>query len=385
MSEKNRPKPVVLIILDGWGIAPPSQGNAVTLAHTPCFDSLAKKYTCLTIQASGENVGLPWGVMGNSEVGHTNIGAGKVIFQSLPRINHAINDGSFFKNKVILDAIAHTQKYSSQLHLMGIISRGDVHGSLDHLFALLDLIKQQDKNKQVFIHGFLDGRDMSKDSGIDFVKEIIHRTKKIKLGQIATLSGRFYAMDRDNHWERIVKVYQTMVKGEATSSFDNPIKAVQKSYQQKIFDEEFLPVVITKHNQPVGKVSDNDAIIFFNYRADRARELTKAFVSPDFDKFNRQQLTNLYFATMTQYEADLPVKIIFSKEGIVQPLGKIISDVGLRQLHIAETQKYAHVTYFFNGGQEKPFPREDDVLIPSPRVASFAKAPKMSAPLVSQR
>ncbi len=376
MSE--RPKPVVLIILDGWGVAPPSKTNAIAMAKTPFYDSLVKNYPAMTLQASGEAVGLSWGEIGNSEVGHLNIGSGKLIYQNLPRINKSITDGHFFKNEKFLSAIEQAKKNKGDLHLMGLCSSGGVHSSLDHLYALLELC-QQVKFKKVFIHAILDGRDMPYNSGIEFVRKIQAKIEEIGVGQIATISGRFYAMDRDNHWERTEVAYRAIAQGQAEKTFTDPIQAVEASYAAKVFDEEFVPVVIVKGQKPLTSVKAGDSLVFFNFRADRARQITKAFVLPGLEKFQREYIHNLYYVTMTEYEKDIPVEVAFPPEVINQPLAKVISDVRLKQLHIAETEKYAHVTFFFNGGREEVFEGEDRLLVPSPRVASYADKPEMSA------
>lgn len=372
------------MILDGWGVAPPSRSNAVTLAKTPTLTNLIKTYPAMTLQASGEAVGLSWGEIGNSEVGHLNLGSGKLLYQNLPRINKSISDGSFFENEKFLSAIEHAKKHKSKLHLMGLISSGGVHSHIDHMFALLELCARE-KFRDVYIHGFLDGRDMPYNSGADFVDKIQEKIKTVGVGEIATLSGRFYVMDRDNHWERVVLAYNAMVKGESKESFSNPIEAVKASYDKKIYDEEFVPAVIIKSGKPVAVIENGDAAIFFNFRSDRARELTKALTLPGFDKFEREYFKDLFFVTMTEYENDLPVEVAFAPELIDEPLAKIISDAGLTQLHIAETEKYAHVTFFFNGGMEKEFKGEDRILVPSPRVPSYADKPEMSAKEVSKK
>ncbi len=372
-------QPVILIILDGWGVAPPSQGNAVTLAKTPIFDKLTTLYPTMTLQACGEAVGLNWGESGNSEVGHLSMGSGKIIWQTLPRINQALIEGNFYNNQSFLKAIAHVKENKSTLHLMGLVSNGAVHSSNDHLYALLEIAARQGV-KDVAIHAFLDGRDTPRDSGKGFVNELIIRTKDIKAGRIATLSGRFWAMDRDNHWERIEQTYLAMTKGLAEQEFEDPCAAIDSSYKNGVYDEEFKPIVIIdEKGKPSAKVRDNDAIIFFNFRSDRARELTKVFVLDNFTGFKREKIKNLFFVTMTEYEKDLPVEIAFPPEKISNPLAKIISDYGLKQMHIAETEKYAHVTFFFNGGREKPFPGEDRILIPSLRISSYDQKPEMSA------
>ncbi|MFA5076087.1 MAG: 2,3-bisphosphoglycerate-independent phosphoglycerate mutase [Patescibacteria group bacterium] len=379
-----RPKPIVLAILDGWGVAPASEGNAVTQAKTPVINKLITTYPAMTLHASSEEVGLQFGEMGNSEVGHLNLGVGKVVYQNLPRISRNITEGSFFKNPILLKAIEHAKKNKSKLHLVGLTSSGGVHSHIEHLYALLDLAKQE-KIDQVYIHAFLDGRDTIYNVGIDYIKELQKRLKKNKVGQIATLSGRFYSMDRDNHWERIEQVYKAMSLGESVEKFDDPVEAIEKSYQKKVYDEEFVPVVITHKDQPVGKIEDNDAVIFFNFRADRGRELTKAYVLPDFDKFPRIYLPNLFFATMMEYEKDLPVEVAYPPENVETPLARVIAEAGLKQLHIAETEKYVHVTFFFNGLKDIKYPGEDQVVIPSPRVSSYAQKPEMSAQEVANQ
>jgi 2,3-bisphosphoglycerate-independent phosphoglycerate mutase len=378
-------KPVVLIILDGWGAAPPSRSNAITMAKTPAMTSLVKTYPAMTLQASGEAVGLSWGEIGNSEVGHLNLGSGKLVYQNLRRINKNISDGLFFENEKFLAAISHAKKNKSDLHLLGLISTGGVHSHLEHLFALLELCERE-KFKDVYIHGFLDGRDMPYNSGIDFVEKIKAKCEELQVGKIATLSGRFYAMDRDNHWERVVLAYNALVKGEAKEKFSDPTEAIRASYDSKIYDEEFLPTIITGDDSgPLATIKDKDAVIFFNFRSDRGRELTKAFVLPGFDKFEREYFKNLFFVTMTEYEKDLPVEVAFPPETIDEPLARVISAAGLKQLHIAETEKYAHVTFFFNGGIEKEFPGEERILVPSPRVASYADKPEMSAKEIAKK
>ncbi len=387
MSEKENNKqfikPIVLIILDGWGAAPASKSNAISLAKTPCFNNLVKSYPATTLQASGEAVGLSWGEFGNSEVGHLNLGSGRLLYQNLPRIKKSISDGSFFENEKFLSAIEHCKKNKSQLHLLGLLSSGGVHSHIDHLFALLELCERE-KFKNVVIHGFLDGRDMPYNSGIDFVKKTKEKCESLGVGRIATLSGRFYAMDRDNHWERIEATYRAMVDGQAPTDFDDPEDAVSASYEQKVYDEEFVPTTISENGKK-STIKDRDAVIFFNFRADRAREITKTLILPGFEKFKRNYFKNLFFVSMTEYEKDLPVEVAFPPETIEEPLAKIISEAGLKQLHIAETEKYAHVTFFFNGGKEQEYPGEDRILVPSPRVASYAEKPEMSAKEVTKK
>lgn len=373
---KTRPKPMVLIILDGFGIAPPSKGNGVTLAKKPVFDHLVLTYPTLTLQASGEAVGLSWGEMGNSEVGHLNLGSGKIIYQTLPKINKTIEDGSFLKNKTFLEAAQQVKKNKSKLHLIGLVSNGGVHSHQDHLYALLDFCKSEGLT-DVYIHAFLDGRDTKKDGGLDFIKQLQKKIEEVGVGKIASLSGRFYAMDRDNHWERIQQSFQAIAEGKSKAKFADPLQAIQQSYQNNIFDEEFVPVVISVGKE-IAKVEDKDAVIFFNFRADRARQMTIAFVLPGFDKFKRQYLKDLTFVTLTEYEKDLPVQVAFPPELIEKPIAKILADNNLKQLHAAETEKYAHVTFFFNGGKEDAFVGEERVLVPSPPVPSYDQKPEMS-------
>lgn len=377
-------RPVVLMILDGWGIAPPSRNNAITIAKLPTIDKLISSYPTVTLQASGESVGLPWGEMGNSEVGHLNLGAGKIVYQDLPRITNAILNGTFFTNRYFVNALDYinNSKGKFSLHLLGLVSSGGVHSYMEHLFALLELAKRKEA-QEIYIHIILDGRDTPYNSGINFLNKLIRKMEELKIGKIASLSGRYYAMDRDNHWERIEKAYNAMignVKGDEIK-FNDPIKALEASYDKKIYDEEFEPMALyDKKGKLIGKIKDGDVVIFFNYRSDRARELTKAFVLPSFEKFPRQDyFANLNFICMTEYEKNLPVDVAFPQENINYPLSRIISDKGLKQMHIAETEKYAHVTYFFNGGREEAFEGEDRFLIPSPRIDSYAKKPEMSA------
>lgn len=381
--------PLVLIILDGWGVAPPSKGNGITLAHTPNFDQLIQNYPHCLLHASGEAVGLPWGEMGGSEVGHLNLGAGRIIYQDLPKINRAITDKSFFKNKAFLEAIAHAEKNNSFLHLIGLLSSGGVHSLHEHLYSLLELCKKE-KFTRVFIHVFTDGRDTPPKSGLRYIEALEEKIKDLKIGKISTISGRYYSMDRDNHWQRIKKAYQLLVQGKGLIGKSSQ-EAVKNSYQKEIFDEFIEPIIILdKPEQALAAHQDqliksNDSVIFFNFRADRARELTKAFVLKDFKEFDREYLNNLFFVCMTEYEKGLPVEIAFSSEKIDYPLGKIISENNQSQLHIAETEKYVHVTYFFNGEREKPFPQEEDILIPSPSVATFDLKPEMSAFQIAER
>ncbi|MCX6739705.1 MAG: 2,3-bisphosphoglycerate-independent phosphoglycerate mutase, partial [Candidatus Parcubacteria bacterium] len=374
-------KPVILLILDGWGVAPESPGNAIFRAKIPNYKKYITTYPALTLTASGEAVGLMWGEIGNSEVGHTNLGAGFIFYQNCPRITKTIDDGSFYKNEAFLKAMEHVKKNKSKLHLMGLLSSGGIHSHTEHLYALLKLAKKE-KVKQVYIHAFMDGRDTIYNSGKGFMQELLAKIEEIGVNaKVASLSGRFYAMDRDNHWERTEKAYKAMALGESDNRFSDPIKAIEASYENNIFDEEFIPTVIMENDKPVAKIEDGDSIIFFNFRSDRARQITESFVLPEFSKFDRKtNFTKLFFSSMYLYDKDLPVDAVaYYPSEIKNPLAKVISDAKLKQLHIAETEKYAHVTYFFNGGMEDPFPGEDRIVIPSPRVSSFAEKPEMSA------
>ncbi len=406
----SKSKLVVLVILDGWGIAPAGPGNAVTNAHTPNIDKYLNSYPHTQLIASGEAVGLPRGEAGNSEAGHLNLGAGRIIYQDLPRINMSIADGAFFNNKAFLTAVDHVNKNNSSLHLMGLIGAGGVHSSIEHLFALLRFCKEQKLNR-VFLHLFTDGRDSPPTSAIDFIDKVEAKTKEYQVGKIASLTGRFYAMDRDNRWERIQVCYDalTLGKGLLTNSYK---KAVNEFYQQGKTDE-FLKPVILKNSQgkATALISDNDAVIFFNYRIDRPRQLTKAFVIPSFEtltgkkrffdpyaeKYGKKQyengngerktstfkrekiIKNLLFVTMTQYEPDLPTLAAFPPMPINMSLARVLAENNLRQFHLAETEKERHVTYYFDGKREDPFPGEDRVEIPSPKVATYDLKPEMSA------
>lgn len=383
-KKKKIPKPVVLIVLDGWGVSQPYAGNAISQASTPFVDKLISDYPTMTIRTSGESVGLPWGESGNSEVGHMNLGLGRVVFQELPRINKMINDGKFARQGALIGAIRQAREKGTSLHLVGLCSDGCVHSSIEHLYALLEVAKREGV-ANVFIHAILDGRDTPPSSAETYVRNIEDRLRVLGIGRVATLCGRFYAMDRNNNWERTSLAYAAMVRGDGDKA-ESSLAAIAESYKKKIYDEEFLPTVITENGQPVGSVRAGDSIIFFNYRPDRARQLTKAFVMPDIDKFGRgEKIPDLYFATFTEYEKNLPVEVIFGTEEYKNSLGELISEAGLKQLRIAETEKYAHVTYFFNGGQETRSPGEDHVLVPSKPVASYDLAPEMSAAEISAK
>lgn len=365
--------PTTLIIMDGFGLAPAAADNAVSLANTPVLDTLFREYAHTTLSASGLDVGLPAGQMGNSEVGHTNIGGGRVVFQDLPRISRAIGDGSFFKNEAYNKAMDDCLKNDSSLHLYGLLSDGGVHSHIDHLYALLQMAKDKGLTK-VYVHCFLDGRDVSPTSGKGFVQELQDKCAQLGVGKIATVMGRYYAMDRDKRWERVQMAYDAMVYGEGHHSSD-PVAAVAESYANGVTDEFVEPVVI----DPDGTISDNDSIIFFNYRPDRAREITRAIVDPDFDGFARELFPTTYVCN-TEYDASMPnVLVAWPRIAVKNGLGEYLSSMGMTQLRIAETEKYAHVTFFFNGGVEKQYPGEDRVLVPSPKVATYDLQPEMSA------
>ena len=367
-------KPVLLCIMDGFGWVPnETYGNAVVAAKTPHLDALMAKYPMTTIEASGMAVGLPDGQMGNSEVGHTNIGAGRVVFQDLPRISRAIDDGSFFENAAYNKAMDDCLEKGSSLHLYGLLSDGGVHSHIQHLYALLQMAKNKGLTR-VYVHAFLDGRDVSPTSGKDFVSACRDKCRALGVGKIATVMGRYYAMDRDNRWERVQLAYDAMVYGEGIQNPD-PVDAVAQSYANDVTDEFMEPVVC----DPEGTISDNDSIIFFNYRPDRAREITRAIVDPGFDGFQREYFPTTYVCN-TEYDASMPnVLVAWPRIPVKNGLGEYLSSMGLTQLRIAETEKYAHVTFFFNGGVEKQYPGEDRVLVPSPKVATYDLQPEMSA------
>jgi len=369
------PTPVALIILDGFGVAPQSPSNAITSATTPYLNFLKENYPVVTLRASGEAVGLPWGEMGNSEVGHLTIGAGKILYQSLPRINRAISDGTFYSNKALENARAHVQQTGGKLHILGLFSPGGVHSHQDHGYALINWC--ENNNVPFAVHAFLDGRDMPFDSGKDFIRELVTKLKETK-GILSSISGRFYAMDRDNHWDRTLLAYGACLG--AGQKVTDPLASIMTSYANAVYDEQFFPITVCdEQGNPLSPIQDGDSIVFFNFRADRARQLTKLFVLENLPAAPHQVLHNIYMVTMTEFETGLPVEIMFPPESITMPLAKVLSDANKKQLHIAETEKYAHVTFFFNGGKEEPFPGEDRILIPSPKVTSYDVVPEMSA------
>ena len=371
---------MVLAIFDGWGVAPASQGNAITAAKTLNFSEYLKKYPAMTLHASGSEVGLLFGEIGNSEVGHLNIGAGRIYYQSCPRVNQGIADGTFFTNQAFVSAVEQVKKNRSQLHLIGMLSSGNVHSSTAHLYSLLEFCQKNGLAKEVFIHVILDGRDCQYNTGVQFVAELQKKTDELKVGKIASISGRFYAMDRDNRWPRVEKAYLAMAEGKVDRQAADPVKTIKESYANKVYDEEFVPtVIVDKSGEPAATVRPGDAAIFFNFRPDRARELTKAFVLPGFDKFTRAYIKDLYFVTMMEYEKDLPAVVAYEPMVVRNCLAEAVSREKLKQFHAAETEKYAHVTFFLNGTVEDPFPGEDRALVPSPGVANYAEAPAMSA------
>ena len=370
-------KPVVLVVLDGWGLGTNAKGNAIAEAKLPTIDKLNSFYPHTALQASGISVGLPWGEVGNSEVGHITLGAGKIIYQSMPRITMAVQNGEFFINKGFLKSIEKAKEKKSALHIMGLASKGSVHSYIGHLYALLEIMRDQ-KMDNVFLHIFTDGRDSSPTSGAEVIQEIQKKLTMYKVGKIATLSGRYFAMDRNNNWDRIKKSYDAMVSGIG-EPIDDPGTYLKQSYAKNVFDEYLEPGVVMENGRPVATIQDHDSVIFFNFREDRARQLTEAFSLPGFSKFERKQVQDLDFVTMTQYEDGLPVAVAFPPEKVKHPLGSIVSAADLYQLRIAETEKFAHVTYFFNGGAEEPYPREDRMIVPSLTTDSFAKVPEMSA------
>ena len=365
--------PTVLVIMDGFGMGTPGPGNAVALANTPVLDRLFAENAHTTLSASGLDVGLPAGQMGNSEVGHTNIGGGRVVFQDLPRISRAIETGEFFKNPAYNKAMDDCLAKGSSLHLYGLLSNGGVHSTVEHLWALLKMAKDKGLTR-VYIHAFLDGRDVSPTSGKGFVAECVEKCRELGVGKIATVMGRYYAMDRDKRWERLQMAYDAMVYGEGVQNPD-PVAAVAQSYENGVTDEFVEPVVCDSE----GTISNNDSIIFFNYRPDRAREITRAMVDPEFDGFPREFFPTTYVCN-TEYDASMPnVLVAWPRIAVKNGLGEYLSSLGLTQLRIAETEKYAHVTFFFNGGVETQYPGEDRVLVASPKVATYDLQPEMSA------
>lgn len=372
-------RPLMLMILDGWGYIPSPEGNAVLSADTPNLDRLLKEYLTCICEASGEAVGLPEGQMGNSEVGHLNIGAGRIVYQDLTRINLSIREGDFFQNPVLLKAIANAKKHDSKLHLMGLFSFGGVHSHMDHLRALVKLAKEQGLRK-VYIHAFLDGRDVPPRAALEDMKGFVKFLEETGTAEVAVVSGRYYAMDRDKRWDRTELAYDALTLGTAPYTAEDPVAAIAAAYERGENDEFVKPTVITDpEGKPKATVEDNDSVIFFNFRPDRARQLTWAFVNEDFDGFPRKTRPNVHYVCMTQYDENLSLPLAFPPEELTNVLGEVLSRAGLTQLRIAETEKYAHVTFFFNGGVERCYSGEERCLIPSPKVATYDLKPEMSA------
>lgn len=372
-----------LMILDGFGERAEAAGNAVLAAKTPNIDALKQQYPWTKIGASGMSVGLPDGQMGNSEVGHLNIGAGRIVYQELTRVTKAISDGDFFQKEEFLGAIENAKQKGTALHLMGLLSDGGVHSHIEHLLALVELAKRQGLEK-VYIHCFMDGRDVPPQSGKGYMEQLCKKLEEIGVGQVATVMGRYYAMDRDNRWERVQKAYEAMVLGQGEQN-SCPVAAMQASYDAGVTDEFVLPTVIVKDGAPVAKVSADDSIIFFNFRPDRAREITRTFIDPAFDGFARERFP-VYYVCMTQYDKTFPnVHVAYKPQVLSNTLGEYLAKCGKKQFRIAETEKYAHVTFFFNGGVEQPNEGEDRFLIPSPKVATYDLQPEMSAYEVAEK
>ena len=376
-------KITMLMILDGFGINPKEEGNAIKEANTPNIDKLMKICPTTEIYTSGLNVGLPDGQMGNSEVGHTNIGAGRIVYQELTRITKSIEDGDFFSIPELVGAIENCKKNNSKLHILGLLSDGGVHSHMRHLFAILELAKRKDF-EDVYVHCFMDGRDTPPASGESYITKLEEKMKEKGVGKIASISGRFYSMDRDKRWQRIQKSYDALVNGvgqKATSA----IAAIESSYQKEVFDEFVEPTVIVNGENPIATINEKDSVIFFNFRPDRAREITRTLVDPEFKEFETKKL-DLYYVCFTQYDETMPnVQIAFKPTKLVNTFGEYVSKNGLNQLRIAETEKYAHVTFFFNGGEEKQYKGEDRILVPSPKVETYDLKPEMSAIEVTEK
>ena len=376
-------KLTMLMILDGFGENNHKEGNAVELANTPNIDRLMKIWPTTNIHASELSVGLPEGQMGNSEVGHTNIGAGRIVYQELTKITKSIEDGDFFAIPELVEAIENCKKNNSKLHILGLVSDGGVHSHIRHLFAILELAKRKDF-ENVYVHCFTDGRDTAPTSGESYITMLEEKMKEKGVGKIATISGRFYAMDRDKRWNRVQKAYDAMVNGEGIKA-TSAINAIESSYQKEVFDEFIEPTVICNGDTPIAKIEENDSVIFFNFRPDRAREITRTLVDPEFNEFETKKM-NLNYVCFTQYDETMPnVKVAFKPKRLENTFGEYISKNSLKQLRIAETEKYAHVTFFFNGGEEKQYPGEDRILVPSPKVETYDMQPEMSAPEVTEK
>ena len=379
-----RPRPIILTVLDGWGYRAETKGNAIALARKPHYDRLLKEFPNTLIHTSGPAVGLPEGQMGNSEVGHLNIGAGRIVQMDITRIDQLISSGEFFRQPLLLKAMERGR--TRQLHLMGLLSDGGVHSHIEHLFALLRMAREN-KLERVFVHCFMDGRDTPPESGVDFLRQLEQKMREFGVGQVASVIGRYYAMDRDHRWERIEKAYRAIVHGEAEVKFSDPIVAIRSSYEKGVTDEFIIPVVITTQPAPGrpavprGLIREDDAVIFYNFRADRARQMTRALIEPGFREFvDPARPQNLAYVAMTQYEKTWPwLSYLLGPEKLEHILANVFAELQFKNLRVAETEKYAHVTYFFNGGVEKPFAGEERVLVPSPKVPTYDLKPEMSA------
>ena len=369
---------ILLLVMDGFGINQKKEGNAIALANKPNLDRLLVDYPHTVLGASGLDVGLPEGQMGNSEVGHLNFGAGRIVYQEITRIDKAIKDGSFFENKVLLEAMNKAKENNSALHLMGLVSDGGVHSSLNHLYALLRLAKDKGV-KELYLHAFMDGRDTSPTAGKEYIKQLLEKFREYGIGSLSTIVGRYYAMDRDKRWERVEKAYRAMVYGEGKLTSE-PVRAVKESYQEEVTDEFIKPIVVSESGNPLsGRIKENDVGIFFNFRADRARELSYVLSEKDFKEFDRGNNLTIHLVNMTQYDEKLKTPVAFPPNKLKNILPEVLSKRDLKQLRIAETEKYAHVTFFFNGGEETPFEGEDRILVHSPKVPTYDLKPEMSA------
>jgi 2,3-bisphosphoglycerate-independent phosphoglycerate mutase len=379
-------KPVLLVVLDGWGIRAERDANAIAIAGTPSMDLLARDYPATALETSGLSVGLPEGQMGNSEVGHTNLGAGRIVYQDLVRINRAVEDGAFFKNDALLLACRRAKESGGALHLMGLVSDGGVHSHLDHLFALVELARREGVAR-TYVHAFMDGRDTPPKSGVEYMAQLEKRLRDGGYGKVATVTGRYYAMDRDKRWDRVAHAYAALVRGEGFKA-PGGVAAMEQSYAKGEHDEFVKPTVIVNGDgKPVGTVKDGDAVLFFNFRADRARELTHAFTQEGFKDFDRQVVPRLSaYVCMTQYDETFTLPVAYAPQDLTEIFPELVSRAGLKQLRTAETEKYAHVTFFFNGGRETVFPDEDRILVPSPRdVKTYDEKPEMSAREVTDK
>ena len=372
-------KPTVLLILDGYGLSDTKEGNGVALANTPVMDKLMAEYPFVKGYASGMAVGLPDGQMGNSEVGHLNMGAGRIVYQELTRITKEIEDGTFFENEALVEAMENAKKNDSAVHFFGLLSDGGVHSHITHMYGILEMAKRYGIEK-VYLHAFLDGRDTPPSSAADYMQQMVDKMAEVGVGEVASVSGRYYAMDRDNNWDRVEKAYLAITKGEGEQATD-PVEAIKTSYANNVTDEFMIPTVITKNGAPVATVKDGDSVIFANFRPDRARQITRAFCADDFDGFNREKKLDLVFVCYTEYDVTIPNKLIaFKKVEITNTFGEFLAKQGLKQARIAETEKYAHVTFFFNGGVEEPNEGETRILVDSPKyVPTYDKKPRMSA------